>query len=263
MSLKSILVHLDSTPQSPARYDLALDIARRHQACLVGYFPTTSPYFSLESEERSRDASRARCVTLAEQAGVPFDWVGYEFQPGQPLATRLTQQAFYADLVVVGQPGSEAGPPPAPPRDLPERLVLTTGRPVLTVPFALTFHTLGKRALVAWKAGRSSVRALYDALPLLSGAEEVILVSLAMTSTEQQEEERSLQAIQRSLQRHGIEAQTEQRLISGIGLGDALLNRVAEEGVDLLVAGGMAPSQIGPVAGHLLRNMTVPVLMSS
>ncbi len=62
---------------------------------------------------------------------------------------------------------------------------------------------------------------------------------------------------------HGAKTTCEARLISNIGFGDALLNRAAEEGIDLLVAGGALPSAPAPLASQLLKQMTVPVLMSS
>ena len=65
------------------------------------------------------------------------------------------------------------------------------------------------------------------------------------------------------LAQHGAKTKLESRLISGIGFADALLNRVAEEGIDLLVGGGALPSAPAPMATQLLKQMTVPVLMSS
>ena len=56
-------------------------------------------------------------------------------------------------------------------------------------------------------------------------------------------------------------------LTTDISVGDLLLNRIATEGSTLLVMGGTAPgrlgsSSLGEVARHILRHMTVPVLMS-
>jgi nucleotide-binding universal stress UspA family protein len=55
--------------------------------------------------------------------------------------------------------------------------------------------------------------------------------------------------------------------VSGTEVGDTLLNRVCEEGFDLLVMGAYAHTPqgkivLGSVARHLLEHMTVPVLMS-
>ncbi len=264
MAYKNILVHLDQTFRSAARFDLALDLAKRQQACLSAFYATSMPYLFQGAEKRLRDQVQADCAKLADQAGVEFAWVAeVEDMSHPPLSARLNYQSFFADLTLIGQPGADAGPPPAPPRDLPEKMILTSGRPVLTVPFAGNFQRIGSRVMVAWRSGRASARAVYDALPILAQAETVILLSFAINKADRQQSETTLKNLARFLAQHGIKAETEVRLISGIGFGDALLNRVAEEGIDLLVAGGALPSAPAPMAGQLLKEMTVPVLMSS
>ncbi len=260
MPLKNILVHLDGTPQSPKRYNLALKLAQQHQACLTTFYSTASTFFARGGEQDQWREARAACAGKAAQAGVEFVWVEADEQEAtMPLTTRVVYQATYADLVIVGQPGKQ----PPPPRDLPERLILSSGHPVITIPFAGNFSSIGKRVMVAWRAGRASARALSDALPFLQRAEEVILISFCSNNEERLAHERSLKKISLHLSRHQVEAKLECRLITDISLGDALLNRAAEEGIDLLVCGGMVASQLGPLAQHLLKQMTVPVLMSS
>ena len=243
MTYKNILVHLDQTPRSTIRFDLALDLAKRQRACLSAFYATAMPYLFHEPEKRLRDQVQADCAAQAAQTGVEFVWVPeVEDLSHPPLLTRLGYQSFFADLILVGQPDANAGPPPAPPRDLPERLILTSGRPILTIPFSGNFQRVGSRVMVAWRSGRASSRALYDALPILAKAEAVHLLSFATTSQEREQGETTLKKLSGFLAHHGVEAMTETRLISGIGFADALLNRVAEEGIDLLVAGGALPS---------------------
>ncbi len=264
MAYKNILVHLDQTSRSAARFDLALDLAKRQQACLSAFYATSMPYLFHGAEKRHREKVQAECAGQACQAGVEFVWVPeVEDLSHPPLVARLNYQSFFADLTMVGQPGTDAGPPPAPPRDLPEKMVLTSGRPVLTIPFSGNFQKVGSRVMIAWRSGRASARALYDALPLLTQAEVVHLLSFAITKAEREQSEETLKKLAGFLAQHGVTAVTESRLISGIGFGDALLNRVAEEGIDLLVIGGALPSAPAPMAGQLLKQMTVPVLMSS
>jgi nucleotide-binding universal stress UspA family protein len=66
---------------------------------------------------------------------------------------------------------------------------------------------------------------------------------------------------------HGITARAEQAAAVGISIGDVLLNRASVEGSDLLVMGAFAQTRLGTpalgdVARHILKYMTVPVLMS-
>jgi nucleotide-binding universal stress UspA family protein len=260
MSLKNILVHLDQTPQSANRFDLALSLAKRHQTHLTCYFTTTTHYLLQGGEKELRNATRSNCAAKAATAGVNLIWAeSDEVEAILPLSTRLTHQASYADLCIIGQPGNQ----PPPPRDLPGQLILYSGRPVITIPFAGHFRSLGKRVMVAWKAGRASNRAITDALPFLTRAAEVILISLSSNNDEWKENDRTLSKIEGYLEHHGVAAKLENRMIADIGLGDALLNRAADEAIDLLVCGGMVSAQLAPLASHLLRQMTVPVLMSS
>lgn len=264
MAYKNILVHLDQTSRSAARFELALNLAKRQQSRLSAFYATSMPYLFQGAEKKHREQIQAACAGQACQADVDFSWVPeVEDLSHPPLAARLNYQSFFADLTLIGQPGADAGPPPAPPIDLPEKMVLTSGRPILTIPFSGTFQRVGSRVMVAWRSGRSSARAVYDALPLLAQADVVHLLSFAITKTEREQGEVTLKKLAGFLALHGVTAVTESRLISGIGFGDALLNRVAEEGVDLLVVGGALPSAPAPMASQLLKQMPVPVLMSS
>jgi nucleotide-binding universal stress UspA family protein len=54
---------------------------------------------------------------------------------------------------------------------------------------------------------------------------------------------------------------------SDVGIGDAVLNHVAENDIDLLVMGAYGHSRLrelvlGGVTRHIMGHMTVPVLMS-
>jgi hypothetical protein len=49
------------------------------------------------------------------------------------------------------------------------------GRPVVVVPYAGAFETLGKRILIAWDGTREATRARHDALPLFSDPEATVV----------------------------------------------------------------------------------------
>jgi len=142
-------------------------------------------------------------------------------------------------------------------------LILYSGHPVITIPFTGQFKSIGDRVMISWKAGRAAARAIADALPFLHLAKEVFLISFSTDNEKRKENDRTLHKAAGYLELHGIRVRIENRLISNISLGDALLNRAAEEAIDLLVCGGMVTAQLAPLAEHLLRQMTVPVLMAS
>ena len=140
-------------------------------------------------------------------------------------------------------------------------------RPVLVVPYAGAFDSVGKRVLVAWDGSREAVRAVNDALPLLGEAEAVTVISIGPRETELERRRTSLERIVGHLQRHAILARLEESVQGGIAVSDVLLSRAADLAADLIVAGLYHHSQlrealIGGVSRDLLDHMTVPVLMS-
>lgn len=117
--------------------------------------------------------------------------------------------------------------------------------------------------LVGWKTGRESSRALTDALTLLKRAEVVSIFEVNPSEGEKDEVEQ----LCRHLERHGVRARLVTSAVTALPVGDVLLNRLADRGGDLLVMGAYAHTHFGSyafgdVAKHVLRHMTVPVLMS-
>ncbi|MCM0021433.1 MAG: universal stress protein, partial [Tagaea sp.] len=69
------------------------------------------------------------------------------------------------------------------------------------------------------------------------------------------------------LARHGVTAEATTTHTDGMGVGDALLSRIADLGADLLVMGAYGHSRareavFGGATRDVLDRMTVPVLMS-
>jgi nucleotide-binding universal stress UspA family protein len=279
MALKDILVNLDAAAASAARLDLACALARRHDAHLTGLFVVDISVAAMAGAEGGgaalaelieimrRDGLAA--AKVAEDAfrektrkeGVAAEWRMVEGVAPQQVALH----GRYADLIVVGQDSPEEGAPAAGP--LLEAALFTSGRPVLVVPFAGRFETLGKRVLIGWNAKREAARAVHDALPLMTGAEAVgVLVVNPQPGSDMHGEEPGADIAQH-LARHGVKVTVERIVAPELGADDALLNRAAESGADLIVIGGYGHSRLrelvlGGVTRGLLRHMTVPVLMS-
>jgi len=270
MSLADILVHIDGTPNCAARLEVAIRLAQRHQASLTGLYVITHQYYQ-PREQGGVEAAAATAQKLFEDStagsGVEAHWHCVDWSViGVSVAEIINHHAHYTDLVVVGQtlPGAAGKGLPA---DLPERLILGAGRPVLVVPYAGSFPTAGERVLVAWKAGRESTRAVNDALPLLKIARQVNLLAVNSSANYGDDVESLCSNISLHLARHGVTANADKVLASSVSVGDTLLNRACEEGFDLLVMGAYAHTPqgtlvLGAVAKHLLKDMTVPVLMS-
>jgi nucleotide-binding universal stress UspA family protein len=173
----------------------------------------------------------------------------------------VLQGAHASALVVAGQAPEKGSAEAA---ELPSRLVLEAGRPVLLVPYAGTFREPGRRVLLVWDEGRGATRAIHDAMPILSAAKRVHLVKLLTEKDSFLGAEERLAAALDSLSAAGVPARGDLVLSFDFPPGDMVLNRACEEGSDLLVAGATAGGKgaLSPVARHLLRHMTLPVLLS-
>jgi nucleotide-binding universal stress UspA family protein len=138
---------------------------------------------------------------------------------------------------------------------------------VLTVPYAGRFERFGERVLIAWNDGRESTRAIHDAFPILRAAHRVHLIKVITEPDALRGAEKRLVEIVEYLGRAGVRCKGEMVLSIDFPAGDRILNRAAEEGSDLLVMGayghaGNGKPVLGGVAKHILKHMTLPVMMS-
>ncbi|HUN93461.1 MAG TPA: universal stress protein [Burkholderiaceae bacterium] len=274
MGLKHLIVHLDGTARCARRVELAVGIARKHGARLLGVFAQ----FGAEErvgyianwppKEYAQAAAASRAAFEAACAGVPdFGWVDANCGSEAEIVRRVTDLARHVDLVVFGQ-HDETQPVLVPP-SLALDVVLHAGRPVLVIPYIGDFRDPGQRPLIAWKDSRESARALNDALPLMAGASSAHLLAIAR---ERGAAEAACSAAQLHLRCHGIDVATEAFPLDeddGVAVMDLLLNRAADRSADLLVMGargsiaGLPIGSRGAGTRHILQHMTLPVLMSN
>lgn len=265
MSLKNILVHLDNSHHSTARLNLAIGLAQRHEARVTALYVITHPFYEpqhIDTEARTSEVQAAFTDIIAE-SGVEAELLTVDWKViGVGVAEVVNLHANYCDLVIVGQTDHNSQDRDTP-DDLPELVILGSGRPVLIVPYTASYKEFGNRALVAWKSGRETTRAVNDAIPLLAKADVVKILVVNPASPDENEGGR----LCAHLACHDIKAEVEQATATEVSIGDVLLNRASVDGSDLLVMGAYAHTRLGAptpgdVARHILKHMTVPVLMS-
>jgi len=179
-------------------------------------------------------------------------------------ARDMVVHARYADLAIVGRPNPGGGD--AIPLDLPQILVLASGRPVLVLPPEPP-PSAGRRILIAWNAEREATRAVADAMPLLVRAEgvEVFVVDHERHAGDHGEEPGA--DIARHLARHGVKLEVRRGSSRGEDVGDVILARAKEIGADLLVMGAYGHLRLtelifGGATRTALHEARIPVLMS-
>lgn len=266
MAIRDILVHLDNSAASKIRLDVAIAYARKHNARLRGLYIITHLFYEPRAIGEKADSEKTEQLFFEKtsEAGISAEWVFQDCSVmGSNVSDLITMYAYFTDLLIIGQVNLSA-PVMNIPTDLAERVVLSCGRPVLVIPYSGVFHTAGDRIMVAWKAGRESIRALNDALPHMEKSQTVIILEGTISSEANQS---SLTPVQDFLSQHNIHVTLDVIHAGNFPIGDILLNNVSDKKIDLLVMGAFAPNRRGnlelsPVAQHVLKHLTVPVLLS-
>ena len=281
MSYKDLLVVLDSEPSARQRIDFAAARSpsgsprissgsircRRHRCRSISAI--TTPRCSIRSswscgKGRARAAAKVRedFEHAAGFAGCPAEW--REIPEGPDADPAL--HARYADLAILGQLDPDRAETEMI-RPRPEQVALASGRPVLVVPYAGHFDDVGHGVVVAWNATREAARAVSDAMPLLSSAEMVTVLTIDPREGPHGHGELPGADIALHLARHGVKAQIERTVSAGMPVGEVLLSRARRPRRRLLVMGAYGHSRtrevlLGGATRSVLRSMTVPVLMS-
>lgn len=283
MNLRDIVVFLDVGTASEERLRLATSIARKHEACLSAVFlqddrtaelpaGLSVSHFGLMAVAPFSSATEiSRSAMLADTAERHFrDCLGSFRGKGEWTAlervdtAELVAIARTADLIIMGQAKPDARPASG---WRPEEIVTACGRPVLLVPYIGRYAQVGRRVLVAWDGSREAARALNDALPVISAAEAVTVITVRVRVRDSERDHLSMDRIVRHLTRHGLVVRAEEIQRGSNAISDVLLSRATDYAVDMIVAGAghhspLREALIGGVSRELFQHMTVPVLIS-
>src|SRR5215510_2850344 len=272
MSFAAMMVHVDVDRDSEQRVQLALSLADRFETPLIGIAglalrPTFSAAGVVVYAEPTAD-DRRQVTARLNDLGKKFCGQGealkqIEWRAALDLPTDLVvREARAADLIIVG-PRHKHGSFP----DLvdPGAILLRAGRPVLVVPEIAPPLYL-RRAVVAWKDTRECRRAVYDALPLLRQAKEVLLVEFGEDEGKP-EAKKALADVASYLARHQVIVAEQAWRRSRGPAATELLAFVRDENADLIVAGGYGHSRLGEwifggVTHELLAESPVCCLLS-
>jgi nucleotide-binding universal stress UspA family protein len=284
MAIKDILVHLDATARSGVRLAAAADLALRHGAHLTAvfvieqlsaglFYGDLGGFVDARLVEEMMDKIRERAMVEVRRVEQDFrdrlrrDGIEGEWRLVEGAAAEMVPlHARYADLAVLGQHDPDDATVSSA-AQVAASTLLTSGRPVLVVPYTGPIATLGQTVLVAWKSSRESARAINDALPLLRKAQSVTVLAVNPEQGIGGDGDLPAADIALHLARHGVKAAAAHTVAPEISAGDALLNHADDIGADLIVAGGYGHARLrefafGGVTRTLLTTMTVPVFLS-
>lgn len=211
-----------------------------------------------EIERASRDASRdlqaladepAAIQLAARPLRVPFG------DPGGPLSLAARSHDLTMILFTEPEPGAA----------LAEAALFGTGRPAMLVPAAVPdAGSAFSRIAVAWDGSGTAARALFDAMPLLTKAEEVILLR---APGEKPLGDTGIDDVSGYLVRHGVVPRLVEAKMEGQDIGQVLQRSAKAEGAGLLVMGAYGHNRVqqfilGGATRSVLSNLQLPVLMS-
>jgi nucleotide-binding universal stress UspA family protein len=267
----TMMVHVDVARDCEQRIQLALALADRFQAILIGVAGLTlRPAFAAGGVVVYHELTEDDCRT----ASARLDDIGRRFRlKGQHLKQvewrsalelpyeLVSREARAADLIIVGARHTGGNL-----HDLvdPGVILLRAGRPVLVVPAVVAPSQL-HRVVVAWKDTRECRRAVHDALPFLQRANEVLI--LGIDEGQPETAKPHLPDVAAYLRRHGVAAVREVWRQARGPVAAELLNLVRNENADLIVAGGYGHSRLGEwifggVTHELLASSPVCCLLS-
>lgn len=278
MSYKDLLVYVDHAESCQSRLTAAASLAQTFEAHLTGLcLSAASPlpvYYGGQIPNSVLEMLRQQAAERAETSKAAFDQAVKAYDGAKECRVVACSEiqvpeviglhGRYSDLIVLSQISPDAQMPIGG-RQMIEQVVLSSGRPVLVVPYIGWNKTLGERITIAWDSGRESARAVADALPLLKRAKVVTVLVINPEKGDHGEEPGADIALH--LARHGVTAEVRRARFDDVDTGNAILSQVADLSSDLLVMGAYGHSRlrelvIGGVTRTMFEEMTVPVLMS-
>lgn len=271
MGFRNILVHLDSSARSAERLRIALDLAKRDDARLVGVFSQRASAFRVglvavwPNDDYIKACNEAREAFEAAAKGfAKAEFLDLNRGGEQEILHHMTELARHFDMVILGQ--DEDSSQRVVPADMVEQVILESGRPVLVIPYAGHYADLGHRPLIAWNDSAQAARALNDAIPLVQKGANTLVVSIG-PAKEIAHDKVSANETAAHLAAHGITAEVSTMVSGEVKLMDTLLNRAADHSADLLALGafgnyGFPKLARGSGTRFMLRHMTLPVLFS-
>ncbi|WP_026606255.1 universal stress protein [Methylocapsa acidiphila] len=274
MSYASLMVHLDLDYRNDARLKIAAELAERFKARVIGvaaqaevtpiyYADGYSSAFIAERDladikQRMQQAEERFRTALAGRVA-DIEWRTAIERPGPFIA----EQSRAADLIIVGKTASDEA------LDLNSQfdssdLIGRAGRPLLFVPHEIDSLS-AERVLIAWKDVSEARRAVFDSLPILQLAQQVIVAAID-EDADSLAANRSVEDVASWLSHHGVKAVSRVEPLHGRP-AEQLDALAAKEGADLLVAGAYGHSKLrewilGGVTQDLLKQTSRCHLLS-
>ena len=274
--IKDIVLALEVGASRDAACDFAISVSAAFNAHLAAigfaYEPTLPPMDTMsplpsDLLDAEREANRktasdaiARFEEAARLAGISVESRLVEASvAGATNVFGSIARTF--DLSVVGQ---------ADPKSMRDGLMIEgalfdSGRPVLVVPYIQRAGLKLDRVTACWDGSRNAARAINDAMPFLTRAKAVDVITI--DSGKDRTGEIKGADIAQHLARHGLNVELRRINAGDVDVPNVILSDAADRDTDFIVMGGYGHSRLrefvfGGATRGILSSMTVPTLMS-
>lgn len=214
---------------------------------------------------RHAEAARASVESLLSGAGIALrDTPGGDGPSGEFTLQQGSRSAWvaqlgrFADLIVMGRGDTEDGA-----ADALEAALMDTGKPLLIAPAAAP-ASFGTRVVIAWKDTPEAARAVAAALPFITRAEQVTIITVADDATTP---DASMERLRRALRWHNPAVSARTLPLVGGSAVELLQREAMAVSADLVVMGGYSHSRLrqvvfGGVTRSTLAASSIAVLMA-
>lgn len=286
MSFKQILVPLNGSEQDEATLATAFTIAASSNAHVSGLFvrpdarlvtpmigfslfPDVISEISKSAKQVADEATRTahrRFTNAAIKGKVEIldrprqmNTVSASFHEDEGFTfERVSQAAKFADLVVFGPTGSDDDYQTS---AAFADVLLTAKRPVLISPKAMGASP--HKVMIGWDGGHATARAVCAAIPLLTRATEIEIVTVGHATAE----DSGYAALIDYLSLSGLVARMTEIEKGGHLIGERLLEAAQKGKADLLVMGGYGHSPLresifGGTTAFAIADSSVPIFLA-
>ncbi|CDS49034.1 Universal stress protein UspA and related nucleotide-binding proteins [Polaromonas sp. CG9_12] len=268
---------MDALPKAQQRLQAARRLGQAQGAAVTALYGVMSHFVGLpfspeigpgiasalqDIDDQRRQLARSAFEQALSTPGSAVEWAEIH---QDPMMAAFAQQAFYADLLVLGQHDPATASSSGVPHDFAENMLLMSGKPALILPHAgIPPDVIGETVVIAWKPAREAARAVSAAMPLLKCARRVVILSWSGDDETVLGKRLDLRGY---LRLNGVQASGLEQGSEPSALGELILSRSYDIGADLLVMGCYGHSRarewvLGGTSRTVLESMTLPVLMS-
>ncbi len=279
MSPRTILVCLTTLDEAETLMKLAVPLARKHNAHLVGLhtmealnvYPgiamhIPAPAFENFNKSQAKQAEAIKEVfdKYIKNEDFPNEW---RLLPAESTSAtdRMVESSRVADLVIMSH--EDKATERYDQRNARMNVIRDSGRPVIVVPLGYEGPTVGENILLGWSDTREAARAAHDLLALADEGAAVYVLHVGISQQEDLAETDTIE-LANMLARHGLKVSLEQCNGAAKDVAEMLNKSASEKGADLIVVGAFGHSKaydviVGGATYALLSEAKLPVMFST